>query len=102
MRISLHLILSLLAQAIGFLGSTGFIMLRMNRIEASGVNPYIVLFGCASVGFMIPRLAFQFLIPAKCPDCGGSAKFKGGKPIKYICNQCGKTHKTTISEGKIY
>ena len=96
----LHLTLSILAQLGGALGLTVVALLNMHRFEEAGIHVAIPFFGAFILGFLIPRLAFRFVIRAKCPECSGPATFHGGRPVTYECADCGYVHYTQVSEGE--
>src|SRR5579883_3406832 len=101
MPIWLHLTLSLAAQAGGafVLPSLVIMAAAAKRIQGAGVF-LPLFFGAFVLGFLVPRLVFSYLIPARCPKCGGKAVFHGGWPISYRCKSCGGVLRTRFNEGE--
>ncbi len=55
------------------------------QILASGV-----LFGSLTiVCLIVPRIAFRWFIPARCPQCAAKAYLRVISPVRYICQNCG-------------
>ena len=36
-----------------------------------------------------PWIAFRWCIPARCPQCAGTAYLRVVSPVRYICEKCG-------------
>jgi hypothetical protein len=97
MPIPLHLFLATVTQVGGavFLPVVLFKAAIGKRVDGA------TLFGAFLLGFLIPRLVFKYLIPARCPKCGrNKAFFYGGQPIKYRCKSYGHVRRTSVKEGE--
>lgn len=117
MPIRLHLFLLFTTKIAALIG--GF-LLGMNLHEAIQaslpdiLNEKIVrffMFGLlpALLALILTDLLFLYAIPARCPKCGGRARYRGSQtrknrfgarqkiPITYHCQGCGHTHRTNIN-----
>jgi len=77
---------------------TFMVLLFHRRLERMGMNFVVVAFIVFILGYFIPRLLFKYIIPAKCPKCGGRSIFHGGRPVTYNCRACGYVHTTKAFE----
>jgi len=115
MPIWLHLTMWIPAQIVGAMGSAIAVMTFVPSPHGELPRAKIALsFGAFILGALIPRLVFKYLVPAKCPQCGGRAFFaslrqsqrspifggrRGGRTIVYRCKECGHVHVTGVQEG---
>lgn len=58
--------------------------------------PILIFLGLPIVG----QLLFRYALKARCPQCGGRAKFTGAIPSRYSCTQCKAIYKTQIGPVK--
>lgn len=100
MPIWLHLPLTIITQVGGAIGGVLLAMGQVKDFHAWGISFPFVFLSFFILGLIVPRLVFQFLIPAICPQCGCWAFRSGSRPITYSCRSCGHIHKTSVSEGR--
>ena len=85
-------------------GEAPVLLRLLARLGVPGGLGFIVLFFTASGlsvgGAELTRWAFQRLMPAHCPQCGGPAYGRASVPVTYVCRRCGHTHDTGIREGE--
>jgi hypothetical protein len=70
---------------------------RWILVRAGFLSPYEVqvlvdglIFGTFAIACIAtPRVAFRYLIPARCPKCDGLSKLRVTSPVRYICQHCG-------------
>ncbi len=96
----LHLTLITIAQFGGALAAAVLVMVNMRSVEGFGLNGTFAFFGAFILGYLMPRLVMKYVISARCPQCGGGARFRGGRPISYVCRECGHDHQTNVYEGR--
>jgi hypothetical protein len=103
--IGLHLVLIILADMLGFFGGAlvGFVLFGLvprpadsssGLLAAVGVVSFI---GGVGLGLVLCHAAAARLVPARCPQCGGSTYFRPGTPITYHCTSCQHVHVTRVS-----
>jgi len=87
----------------GFLGFGFFAFLmftgRLHAVPLGNFGHTVAFFGLTIGGMQLPRLLLMHLLPARCPQCGGPAKTRGGSPITYRCLACGHVHQTSSNDG---
>jgi hypothetical protein len=115
MPIWLHLTIWITAQIVGAMGSAIAVMAFVPSPHGEPPRAkFALFFGAFILGAIIPRLVFKYLVPAKCPQCGGRAFFsslrqsqrspifggrRGARNIVYRCKECGHVHVTGVQEG---
>jgi len=98
MPIGAHLILMMVCQFAGCFAVGSALMNRAMRTQG-GIGSVLLAVGAAMATFCILQLLFTFVIPARCPNCGGRAFCRGGRPITYICSKCSHVHTTELGLG---
>jgi hypothetical protein len=57
--------------------------------KSMGWTAVLLFLGSAFVGGLVPSGLFKQFVAARCPKCGGPAKFASSKPLQYRCVECG-------------
>src|SRR5262245_60360877 len=50
--------------------------------------------------FAVGMVVFCRMVPARCPRCGGAARWDSGDTVSYSCRACGHRHDTGIGWGE--
>ena len=117
MPIRLHLFLLFTTKIAALIG--GFLLgMDLHEVMQASLpdilNEKIVrffMFGLlpALLALILTDLLFRYVIPVRCPKCGGRARYRGSQtrknrfgakqkfPITYHCRACGHTHRTNIN-----
>ena len=98
MPIRLHLLLMILAQIAGFVLGIWILLALFPPGENLLLAAVLVLLGGAA-GYLLPHYIFRRWIPARCPECGGKAQCTGGRPLQYVCQDCGHVKETRVFQG---
>ena len=96
MRIGAHLVATIASQVLCFFA--GFLLFVSGYRCTDLLPPPAQMVLLAGGGFLGARLLFRRVIPARCPECAGSAFPHGMQPIVYVCESCGREEVTTAYE----
>ena len=96
MSTSAHLGLQVAATVAGMVAAMVAFFLLMPQLKLSSIAMTVALGLLGAAATTLPRM-LVWLIPARCPQCGGPAYCRGSQPIRFECRRCGLDHDTGIS-----
>ena len=98
MSTRLHLALGIAMEAAGMI--TAFILFALFVFDSqlAGFLQVLLFLTAAVAGMALPRAVFRRLVRARCPECGGPADRRDGRPITYVCRSCGHVHDTGVRD----
>jgi hypothetical protein len=99
MPVWLHMRLSILVPFAGaFVVPIIVCLIGVGMEGKRGVGFLISLPVASIVGLYLLSLLFRRVIPARCPQCGGSMHISKWRPITYTCTCCQQGHDTRINK----
>lgn len=97
MTVRTHILLKIVAEIFGAFAGGLLFFVCLLRFDFSPPSASALFLALVLLGFAIPSTLFMLVIPAKCPQCRGSAFFRPTRPISYRC-RLGHTARTKWSQ----